>query len=260
MNYAYVTLLSSINYLPAVLALNANLKQVKSKYPLVVGVTNNIDSLVLPFLDKENISYEVIPFLDYCNEIKQDAQMQNAPQWLNICSKFALFKMFNYDKLVYLDADIMLFTNIDELFEYPDGALYNDNGNPFAGLMVFSPIYHYADFYKAISDKFGIIESEVLEKLFFPFRTNPDYRIPFEYYVNITLPDLDSYNISSFKVIHFIYNYKPWLYETWQDYISAYLEEFPYEISNNREQIIKQYFDNYITPLRIKYPQLKPRF
>ena len=104
-----------------------------------------------------------------------------------------LFKFYEYDKLVYIDSDIIIYKNIDDLFLYPDGAMYNDNGKPFIGLFVFIPINHKVDYYIALSKIFNAIESDVLEPLFFPFKSNPNYRIPFEYYVNITYDNLDNF-------------------------------------------------------------------
>ena len=42
MNKAYITLLSSEDYLEAVLVLNYSLRLVNSQYPLVVYVTNQV--------------------------------------------------------------------------------------------------------------------------------------------------------------------------------------------------------------------------
>ena len=260
MNYAYVTLLSSEDYLPAVLILNQNLKNVNSRYPLLVAVTENIYETVKPYLEAENILYKLIPFLEYTKET-QDRWMKDwgTKYTLNICSKFLLFKFYEYDKLVYIDSDIIIYQNIDRLFMYPDGALYNDNGRPFIGLFTFIPQNHKADYYYILSNCCGIIESDVLEPLFFPFKSNVDYRIPFEYYVNITYDNLDDYDFQTIKVYHFCYKYKPWKYNSPEEYLKTFYDGFdekkPY--SENRKIIVEDYFDLYYYPLLNKYPELK---
>lgn len=253
MNNAYITLLSSVDYLPATLILNQNLKDVKSVYPLLVAVTENIFSEVQPYLEKENILYKIIPFMTYSKKIQEDF---SGTHILNIASKFALFKFYEYDKLIYLDSDILIYENIDDLFLYPDGAMYDDNGNSFIGLFSFIPKNHNADFYYVLSQIFPLIESDILQDLFFPFKSNPQYRIPFEYYVNITLENLDFYNKNEFKVVHFCYKYKPWHYHSVIEYMNKFNKEFKYS-NKNRESIIQDYFNKYLIPLRNKYPELE---
>ena len=258
MKYAYVTLLSSEDYLPAVLILNQNLKDVNSKYPLLVAVTENIFEKVKSYLIKENILYKVIPFIEYSKRTQENWMRSRGTSYtLNIASKFILFKLYEYDKLVYIDSDILIYKNIDELFNYPDGALYNDNGTPFIGLFVFTPINHKVDYYFALSNVFNIIESDVLEPLFFPFKSNPDYRIPFEYYVNITYQNLDTFNFDAIKVFHFCYKYKPWKYLTDYAYLQDFIKEFPNYSQIYRARIVKDYMNKYFSPLLEKYPEFK---
>ena len=69
-NYAYVTLLSSIDYLPAIIILNNSFKQVQSKYPLVVAVTENIIQEAEYYLKQEQILYKVIPVIQYHKNIQ----------------------------------------------------------------------------------------------------------------------------------------------------------------------------------------------
>jgi hypothetical protein len=63
------------------------------------------------------------------------------------------------------------------------------------------------------------------------------YRIPFQYYVNITLEELDYFEKDFFEVIHFCYKYKPWHYHTPEEYMMNFNKEFNYP-NSNREEII----------------------
>ena len=256
-NYAYVTLLSSEDYLPAVLILHKNLKQVQSQYPLIVAVTENIFNQVKPYLEQERILYKIIPFLEYTQETKDRWMIKRGTAYsLNIAAKFAIFKFYEFDKLVYIDSDIMIYQNIDNLFNYPDGALYDDDGQPFIGLFVFIPKNHPADYYYTLSLVLHRIESDILEPLFFPFKSNPDYRIPYEYYINVT-NNLELTPFNQIKVIHFCYNYKPWRYLNANSFFYDYNKEFPNEHSQSRWRIINDYMDNYLIPLFKKYPEFK---
>ena len=140
---------------------------------------------------------------------------------------------------------------------YPDGAMYDDCGRPFIGLFAFTPRNHNADFYYVLSQVLSLIESDVLQDLFFPFKSNPQYRIPFEYYINITLENLDEYDKDFIKVIHFCYRYKPWHYHSIEEYMTDFNSEFKNYENKNRGQIVKDYFEKYLIPLRNKYPELE---
>ena len=52
---AYVTLLSSDDFLPGVLVLNRNLKELNSLFPLHVLVTNTVSESTIEYLKKEQI-------------------------------------------------------------------------------------------------------------------------------------------------------------------------------------------------------------
>lgn len=256
MKYAYVTLLSSVDYLPAILILHQNLKDVQSRYPLLVAVTENIANNVIPYLKNNGILYKIIPFLEYTEQTKQYWEPISKTV-LNIASKFILFKFYEYDKLVYIDSDIVIYNNIDDLFDYPDGALYDDFGRPFIGLFVFCPKNHCADYYYTLSRVYHCIESDILEPLFFPFKSNPDYRIPYQYYLNIMNENFANLYYDA-KVIHFCYKFKPWFFTNVQDYKNQLLSEFPNFTEPERFNIVQSYLNQYVLPLIRKYPEFTP--
>ncbi|MBB1080296.1 hypothetical protein H5S09_02390 [Limosilactobacillus sp. STM2_1] len=111
-NYTYLTLLNSSNYLKGTLALNYMLKKNDSKYPLTVLTTDNIDNNVIGILDNYNIKHMKIP--DVNVEITNN---DNLSYWKNTFSKLFVFGMIKFDKIVFLDSDMFVKQNIDELFE-----------------------------------------------------------------------------------------------------------------------------------------------
>ncbi len=242
--------------MPAALILNRNLRTVQSKYPLLVAVTDNIIDFVKPYLDKENVLYKVIPFMQYSKEVQQ-SWGGPASHILNIASKFALFKFYEYDKLVYIDSDIVVYKNIDSLFDYPDGAMYDEHGTPFIGLFVFCPQNHNADYYYALSLMFNVIESVVLEGLFFPAKSNPDYLIPWYYYLNIMTENLDAFLIQDISAVHFCNKFKPWKYRNWEQYLYDFSKEFSWLPNTNRKMIIVDYINNHLLPFLQDYPELE---
>lgn len=255
MKQAYVTLLSSSNYLKAVIALNQNLIDLNSQYPLLVMVTKDIASQTIPYLQKEKILYKIVDYLNYSKLTQKNFENSYI---LNIASKLNVFLLKEYDKIVYIDADSFFLANIDELFNYPDGAMYTEPGYNygFTGMFVCCPKNHILEYYMAILEKFDIWESDLLGALWFPFKTNKDYRIPFQYFINITLQNLDTYDLTQMKGIHFCYNYKPWNYNNVLDFLQDFDKEFIKYPNHNRFICVGYYMQKYLIPIQQKYPEL----
>jgi glycogenin glucosyltransferase len=111
----FVTLLSTANYLPGVLALNESLRRTGTRYPLLVALSCNTPVAVEATLVKLGIA--VTRFEDSI-EIPEFQNTGNG-HWGNTFDKIQLFGLANYEKLVYLDSDMMVLQNIDELFKRP---------------------------------------------------------------------------------------------------------------------------------------------
>lgn len=123
-NYTYMTLLTNNTYVQGVILLNETLKQVKSKYPLVVLVTNEIAQATLDILDYLKIKWKLVENVQLSHNIEnfQEHQLktkENNPLWKNVNFKFQIFNQIEYDKIIYLDCDIFILKNIDFLFKKP---------------------------------------------------------------------------------------------------------------------------------------------
>ena len=258
MNQAFVTLLSSIDYIPAICSLNANLIEVESKFPLYVMVTENIYDEAIKYLLLEDIKYIKVPVVYYSKLTRDNTK---DPRLLSIASKMNIFTLHQFDKVVYLDADCVILDNIDDLFDYPDGAMYDEGGatTGFVGLFVCTPSAHALKYYMLIlqHESSNMWESDLLEPLWFPFKTNPDYRIPPNYFVNINRDDFDNVALDApIKVVHFCNKAKPWNYTTPEDFFSAIREYKDLNSSQLRYDIIEFYINHYILPLKNQYPEL----
>ena len=116
-NYSYITVLSTEKYLKGALALAESLKQVKAKYPFTILITcdiskedeDKIKSHDMQIIKKSNIK------LPETIKIKNDKG--NFSHWTNTFDKLLLFELTEFEKLVYLDSDMYVRQNIDELFE-----------------------------------------------------------------------------------------------------------------------------------------------
>ncbi|KAA0038113.1 galactinol synthase 2 [Cucumis melo var. makuwa] len=107
---AYVTFLAGDgDYVKGVVGLAKGLRKVKSAYPLVVAVLPDVPEEHRRILESQGcIVKEIEPVYPPENQ-----------------TRFAMAYYFvEYDKMVYLDGDIQVYDNIDELFELPNGYFY----------------------------------------------------------------------------------------------------------------------------------------
>lgn len=208
-NFAYVTLLSSEDYIDAVLVLNESLKMVNAQYPLVCAVTNNLNKTeLITRLIAAGIRIEWIEPLEYSVHVREN-NVGHAV--LNTASKINLFNLKNYDKLCYIDADVIVMKNIDDVFDYLDGAMiHTPDDYGFTGLFVFSPRNHREDFYLHLLTSFDCFDGDLIGSLWFYTRTSPAHQIPQSYcqhyHEGITKKDM-----RDTKVWHFCNRgNKPW--------------------------------------------------
>lgn len=111
---AYATLLTQPNYLPGVRVLRASLERVRSAHPLLVMVTRNIDAgVVAQLLDDGCLVRTVEPIRPDGGLSDKYANARFAEVW----TKLAVWQQTDFDRIVFLDADMLVTQNMDELFE-----------------------------------------------------------------------------------------------------------------------------------------------
>jgi glycosyltransferase involved in cell wall biosynthesis len=117
--YAYTTILSTDSYLPGILALFESIKKTNTKITdFVVLVNQEIKQETIKTLEKNGIIVKRMPKVNVPQEIKSKNKL--FPHWNNTFDKFNVFNLIDYDKVVYLDSDIYVAENIDELFQKPN--------------------------------------------------------------------------------------------------------------------------------------------
>ncbi|KAG0453356.1 hypothetical protein HPP92_026020 [Vanilla planifolia] len=118
---AYVTFLAGDgDYVKGVVGLAKGFRKVRSSYPLVVAVLPDVpQSHRLELKEQGCIIREIEPVYPPENQTK----FAMAYYVINY-SKLRIWNFVEYEKMVYLDADIQVFDNIDHLFDLPDGRFY----------------------------------------------------------------------------------------------------------------------------------------
>ncbi|XP_077240457.1 galactinol synthase 1-like [Tasmannia lanceolata] len=118
---AYVTFLAGNgDYIKGAVGLAKGLRKVKTAYPLVVAVLPDVPEEHRRILKSQGcIVREIEPVYPPENH----TQFAMAYYVINY-SKLRIWAFEEYSKMIYLDADIQVYDNIDYLFDYPDGHFY----------------------------------------------------------------------------------------------------------------------------------------
>lgn len=143
MKYSFVTYLGTDSFLPGVLTLSQSLKNHNKTYGLVVLISELVSESIIKQLILKNIEFKIVKPINNPNELGNDER-----NFRYMYTKLRIFEMFEFDKVVYLDADMLICTNIEELFDhshmsaviagslYPGNELWKDLN---AGLLVVEP-------------------------------------------------------------------------------------------------------------------------
>lgn len=119
---AWATLLTQPSYLPGVRALRASLRRAGSAYPLVVMLTATIDPDDRRTLQDDGcLLREVEPIRPASGLPAAYANARFAEVW----TKLAVWRLTEFERVVFLDADMLVTQNMDELFtlELADGQI-----------------------------------------------------------------------------------------------------------------------------------------
>ena len=234
---AYVTLLSTEHYIPGVLALNESLRRSGTPHPLLVAISSHISAQVDAVFRKAGMLVTRIP---ETTAIPKEL-IETTGHWGRTFDKVHLFGLGDYSKLVYVDSDMIVLANIDELFDKPHmsavaaGRLVNPhwirlNG----GLLVIEPAYGLSDrifatFPKAVAEVSGLVDQtgmgdQDLLNAYYPgwttsteleldqgynmFACHLDFHIEKHGY---RLPEQLGGSGPPVKIVHFIGPRKPWM-------------------------------------------------
>lgn len=224
---SYVTIISTDSYLIGALALYKSLKRVKSKYPLTILLSKNIDSKIENILQQKDINY--IRLTDSIEVTKNNKDPEYF-HWSNTFDKLFIFRLIQFKKIVFLDSDMMIVNNIDHLFEMKHmSAVVSDRINDAtccelnSGLMVIDPkIEMFSQMRGLIQDilvknkNFG--DQDIIRLYFHDWKNCKELELDDGYnmyYSDINTFIQQGYNLTGSKkiyVIHFVGAKKPWNY------------------------------------------------
>lgn len=126
---AWLCFISSDNYIYYALNLYRSLMRTNTKYPLYCAVTKNISQRTRNILKTVGINLLELDTTDieHSGIVQRGAKIGVCKKYLNALTKLDLFKFDDmFKKVVYLDVDLHIFANIDELFDKPHMSAVED--------------------------------------------------------------------------------------------------------------------------------------
>lgn len=112
---AYITLLSNDSYLPGVLVLNKSLKAVNSKYQLYCAISMNVSNKIDVILKNKGV--QCIRLSHTAISDSFNLTDDSYSRWNYTFDKLLIWGLTQFEKIVFLDSDMIILKNIDSLFE-----------------------------------------------------------------------------------------------------------------------------------------------
>lgn len=124
---AYVTLVATDSYGSGALVLGHRLRDLGTQKDLICLVTNNVSRSVIDHLSQ---LYQVISVETLYSNDHDNLELLGRPDLDITFTKIHVWKLTQYKKIVFLDADTLPLKNVDELFERPHFSAAPDAGWP----------------------------------------------------------------------------------------------------------------------------------
>ena len=222
MNRTYVSILSTDTYLPGVLVLHNSLSRTAPRYPFLLLITPNVSDRVRRVLTRHGINYNVLE-----QPIANPTGVEETHRWHYNYSKIHIFNQVQFDKIVFLDADMLISANLDELLEKPHMSAVNSGGllpelsswkQLNSGLLVIEPS---TDLFTDMIGRIGAMDPRqpagdqaFLHTYYSDWPSRKELHLDHRY--NMFAKHLDryyelfGYTLADVKVLHFVGETKPW--------------------------------------------------
>lgn len=221
---AYVSLLSTADYLPGALVLHASLMRTAPAHPFLLLLTPSIPAAVKAQLSRHGIDCQLIT-----DPVIRPGKASE-PRWSGTFSKLLVFGLTGFERVVFLDADMLVLRNLDELFARPHMSAVNAGGmlpehrnwtQLNSGLLVIEPSAALAAdllrFGRRANEEDAAGDQTILQAYFSDWDRRDELHLDHRF--NVFHTHLDRYHeqfgytFDDIRVIHFIGETKPWTHD-----------------------------------------------
>ncbi len=241
---AYITLLSNNNYLEGVLVLNESLLKVNATYSLYCMLSKDVDEQTQQRLESAGV--KCIKLEKAAINDRDSVNNDYFSYWNFTFDKLLIWGLTQFQKLVYLDSDMIVLKNIDSLFDSESftavcaGRSFPGNDSWVelnAGLIVLTPnkkveseliemapkvIAEYKKQNKSLGDQ-DIINNYIVDwfdQKHLILDEGYNMLAPYlSHYIKREGYSLNSEQKKPIYVVHFTGNYKPWNIKSINDFL-----------------------------------------
>lgn len=218
--FAWVTLATNDSYSLGALVLAHSLKKVETKYDLAVLITPGVTEVMREKLSAVFTLVKEVNVLDSKDEA--NLALLARPELGITFTKLHCWRLTQYDKCIFIDADALVIKNSDELFERDELSAAPDVGWPDcfnSGVFVFKPsqiTFSSLTSHAKLHGSFDGGDQGLLNSFFSDWaHKDISKHLPFIYNMCSTatysyLPAFKQFG-EDVKIIHFIGSTKPWL-------------------------------------------------
>ena len=122
-NYAYITLSTSKSYLPGIMSMYLSLKKTGTSIPLYAMLPADLVKKETRLCNRmEATGISIIEYSDSIpipRQLVESNENHGDSRFSHTFDKLLVFEQTQFDKIVYLDADLYILHNLDHLFELP---------------------------------------------------------------------------------------------------------------------------------------------
>lgn len=219
-SFAWVTLATNDKYAVGALVLAQSLRNVGTIHKIHILYTPGVSQEMRAQLHHAFDNYTEVNILDSSDA--ENLALIGRPDLGVTFTKLHCWKLIQYEKCVFLDADTFVVRNCDELFEHPEFSAAPDIGWPDyfnTGVFVFVPSEQTYNDLVQFALKHGTFDGGdqgLLNQYFSSWRdSDHTHRLRFVY--NVTTVAIYGYaaaikrNEDQVKIVHFIGKQKPWM-------------------------------------------------
>ncbi|NXU00596.1 GLYG protein, partial [Buphagus erythrorhynchus] len=208
---SFVTLATNDSYVKGALVLGSSLQQYRTTRKLTALITPQVSDLMRGVLEKVFDEVILVNVLDSGDSAH--LALMKRPELGVTLTKLHCWELTQFSKCVFMDADTMVLSNIDELFEREELSAAPDPGWPDcfnSGVFVYRPsIETYSQLLQFATEK-GSFDGISWAT------TDMSKHLPFIYNLSSTsvysyLPAFKAFGANT-KVVHFLGSTKPWNY------------------------------------------------
>lgn len=240
---AFVTLLSNERYFEGVVMLHRSLKAVGSENPLYCMLSASVAGTL-----ERRLNEAGVPCIRLQKSVVADginADGREFPHWSHTFDKLQMWGLTQFEKIVFIDSDMLIRSNIDSLFDRPPftavcaGCSYPANGHWYglnSGLLVVEPnkeigVALYAMVPKVIeefvSKGMPVGDQDVINRYLSDWYLRKDLHLDegynmfadyLSYYIRHKGYSWTGRNGKPIHIVHFIGRQKPWMKKGWRNW------------------------------------------